>query len=274
MGNDISEWINDELIKLWKDYEDKVEEENGKVPSLYPKLKKDKTLFVGLNPSCANRKKRVKKILDKDFEALTEEEIEDEIDDFFRWEYPLSDNKINNIIKERKIPRGATEEGPYDYFRAFYRFCKKIEGYKRDWTKIQVSGQDDYKKRNWEHIDIFRTIAKKEDILKKKLDINLEKTEENDLASEQFDKFSKLLEKLEPMVIIVQSAVARNIIKNSLEISCEYWSEEGFQTIELDNKDIPVFFTGMLSVGYDKGSRKRLIWHVKKAKEWVERGRG
>jgi len=269
MVNNLSEWINDELLELWKEYVD----EGEKVPSLYPDLKKNKILFVGLNPSCANREKRVEKILNKDFEALTEDEIDKKIEEFFRWECSLSDKKTNNIIKERIIPRGGTEDSPYRYFRPFYRFCKKVEGNAEYWTNIEVNERDDYENREWEHIDIFRTIAEDKKKLKKKLDINSnwKKTDENDLAIEQFKKFSKLLEKLEPKVIIAQSAFAGDIIKNNLEISCEYWNEEGFQTIELNNKDIPVFFTGMLSVGYDKGSRKRLIWHVKKARMWIER---
>jgi len=103
MGNDLSEWINAKLLEIWKDYVNKADKEDRKVPSLYPKLKKNKILFIGLNPSCANRKERVAKILGRDVEAITEEDK----DAFFSWEGSLSDEEINNIIEERKIPRGG-----------------------------------------------------------------------------------------------------------------------------------------------------------------------
>jgi len=271
MENNLSDWINNELLKLWKNYVDEIEdeEEDRKVPSLYPELKKNKILFVGLNPSCANRNERVAKILGKDVEVLTKEDK----NAFFSWEdsLPLDDEKINNIIEERKIPRGGTNKGPYRYFTPFYRLSEKVHGNESEWTDIKVKGKRDYEDRKWEHIDVFRTIAKNQSDLKDILNMHSKGENISDFGRKQIDIFKELLEKLEPKIIIVQSALAGDIIKDELEISCEYWEEEGFQTIELDNKNIPIFFTGMLSVGYDKGSRKRLIWHVKKAKEWVER---
>jgi len=236
--------INERYIELWKEFqqENKIDE----IPSLYPELKKDALLFVGLNPSCPDTK------LEGRNGRLEEIGSDKSARDFKTWIYPLPEERKKEIINERKIARGENVDSAYSYFKPFYRISEEVE-------------------LDWEHIDVFRTIAEKQSELKDILDMYSKGENISDFGRKQIDIFKELLEKLEPKIIIVQSALAGDIIKNELEISDATWSQEGFHTIKINNKDVPIFFTGMLSVGYDKGSRKRLIWHVKKAKEWVKK---
>jgi len=238
--------INDKYIELWNEFgeERKIE----KIPSLYPGLKKNALLFVGINPSCPDSK--VKKRLERmnsdlnpeEFKGLNSSSIED---------------KREVIKKERNIAKGryAGVDEPYQYFKPFKEISKEV-------------------KFNWEHIDIFRTIAKNQSELKNILEISSNGENICDFGKKQIDIFKELLEKLEPKIIVVQNALARDIIQIEYGIDENSWNEdEGFHTIVLNGKEIPIFFSGMLSGRrrLDKGSEKRLVWHVKKAKEWVER---
>jgi len=238
--------INDKYIKLWKEF--RGEEGTKDVPSLYPVLKNDALLFLGINPSCPDSK--VKKRLEimnsnlnpKQFKKFSSFSIED---------------KREVIKNERDIAKGRYPgvDEPYQYFKPFKEISEEVE-------------------LDWEHIDVFRTIAKRQSELEDILDISSNGKNICDFGREQIGVFKELLEKLEPNIIVVQNALARDIIKNEYDIDNTNWNEdEGFHTIVLNGKVIPIFFSGMLSGmrRLDKGSEKRLIWHIKKAKKWMER---
>lgn len=238
--------INDKYIELWKEFEEK--KGIKEIPSLYPELKNNALLFVGINPSCPDSKlkKRLQKmnsdLTPEEFKALNSSSIED---------------KKEVIKNERNIAKGryGDIDEPYQYFKPFKEISKEMG-------------------LEWEHIDVFRTIAKTQSELKDILDISSNGKNICDFGLKQVDIFKELLETLEPKIIVVQNALARDIIQNEYDIGNSNWNEnEGFHTIGLNGKEIPIFFSGMLSGRrrLDKGSEKRLIWHIKKAKKWIER---
>jgi len=236
--------INDKYIELWKEYEDEVQE----VPLLYPELKTKTLLFIGINPSCPTDK--LEERLEKIDSNLTAKELK-------KLEYSSIEEKRELLINQRKVATGNYVEGidPYQYFKPFKVISEEV-------------GLD------WEHIDVFRTIAKKQSQLKDVLNISSNGKNISDLGKEQIKIFGKLLEKLQPKIIVVQNALARDIIKEyENEIGEINWDEsEGFHTIMLNRKKIPIFFSGMLSGQrcLDNGSKKRLIWHIKRTKKWMK----
>lgn len=271
MSKKVHEKVNKKLINLWIKYGNK--EEIKKVPSLYPELKTDKLLFIGINPSCANRKERLGKILDKEPKELTDEDIEE----FFAWDAQTIEDKRNDIIKERRLPRGESEneQDLYNYFKPFYRISKKLEGDHRQWKDIHFKEEGENYERKWEHIDLFRTISKTQKDLNNKLDIKPSGKNIGDFGEEQFKIFEDpLLKGLKPKIIVVQNALARKIIKHKLEIDDDNWRrKKGFHVIQINKREVPIFFSGMLSGqrALDIGSRKRLIWHLEKAKKTIEK---
>lgn len=238
--------INDQYIKLWNESG----EEKGidKIPSLYPALKTDTLLFIGINPSCPDSELKKKlRIINSD---LTTEQ-------FKQLSFSSIEDKREVIKDERDVAKGRYDDidEPYQYFKPFEEISEKVD-------------------LDWEHIDVFRTIAKTQTELKDILDISSGgKDERDEFVKKQIDIFKDLMEKLEPKIIVVQNALARDIIMEEYGIDDENWNEEeGFHIIELKKKEIPIFFSGMLSGqrALDLGSKKRLIWHIKKAKDWIE----
>jgi len=245
--------INDEYIELWKDNENIVKN----IPSLYPELEKDNLLFVGINPSCPNSelKKRLKIIGSK----LTPEE-------FKEWDSSKIEEKRVVIKNERNVAKGRyNDDKPYQYFKPFKDISKEVS-------------------MDWEHIDVFRNIAKTQKKLKDIIDISSTGKPNRDFEKIQIQIFKKLLLKLVPKIIVVQNALARDIIVSEYGIDHSDWNvgkrdnfkifwndEEGFHEIKLGDRNVPILFSGMLSGQrcIDKGSQKRLRWHIKEARKWV-----
>ncbi len=84
-------------------------------------------------------------------------------------------------------------------------------------------------------------------------------------AIKQFDIFRKLLEMVDPPVIVVPNAFASGILRNALKAG-EMSPEHGCHFIDLDNRQVPIFFSGMLTGqrAMDVYSRDRLIYQVRK----------
>jgi len=248
--------INDRYIELWKEFENEV----SNVPSLYPELKSNTLLFIGINPSCPDNKleKRLNKI---NWNRLSEKCNREEYtkEQFKEWRCPFQEHRRKIIKDERRIAKGRQEnvDDAYRYFSIFNKISEKAMG----------------DKHLWEHIDVFRIIESDQNELKKRLEIDSKVNNLSRFGEEQFKIFKDLLNKLTPQVIVVQNAAASDLIQHKFGISEDDRQLEGFHTIPLKENKVPTFFTGILSVGYDKGSRKRLIWHIKKAKKWVEKNR-
>ncbi|MFP4052107.1 MAG: hypothetical protein ACLFVB_10260, partial [Thermoplasmata archaeon] len=142
MSKRLNETINDKYIKLWEDNASKV----SKIPSLYPELKKNKLLFVGINPSCPDSK--LKKRLKRIGSNLTPEE-------FKEWDPSKIEEKREVIKNERDVAKGRydNKDEPYRYFKPFKEISEEVG-------------------LGWEHIDLFRTIAKTQKKLKNLIDIS------------------------------------------------------------------------------------------------------
>ena len=120
----------------------------------------------------------------------------------------------------------------------------------------------------WEHIDLFfnRETSQK-DFEKKVLKIRgLES-----FVSAQLNLSKKLIDYVCPRAIIVSNALAAQVFEEKLKDEFPLtWNEEyGYHTTVLKDKSIPVFLASMLTGqrAMDKGSYKRLKWHIKKALE-------
>ena len=86
-----------------------------------------------------------------------------------------------------------------------------------------------------------------------------------------------LIDKINPKIIFVanknSSKEIKEIFKANLNLNDEkFFEERGFHLINIRGKRIPIFFSGMISSmrSIDEYSLERLLWHLKKAKDWIE----
>jgi len=89
----------------------------------------------------------------------------------------------------------------------------------------------------------------------------------------QFDLAKKMIIDIKPMIIIVSNAFVRDVFKGNTNVKPGFTlndeektiKEYGTPLVSSPLKDIPIFFTSMLSGqrALDLGSFDRLIWHIK-----------
>jgi|SRR3989344_2041974 len=212
--------FNSDISKIWKRYKDREKDGTKRHPLTFPKLKKNKLLFVGINPS---------------FSEKSEEE------------YKFSNNNFS-IKKDIKKEEKARNE--YSYYKKFKQISRKIFGNEME----------------WEHIDLFFIREKSQNDLKRI--IYPKNGKFNDFGREQLNLSLNKIKELEPKIIVVANALASNIIKKEWNIKDNDFNKElGFHKVEINDKKIAIFFSGMLSGqrALDKGSFERLIWHIGKA---------
>jgi hypothetical protein len=118
----------------------------------------------------------------------------------------------------------------------------------------------------WTHLDLFFFIATKQ----AEVDDFLETKEGKKFMQEQLNLSKALLELSKPKLIVVANAKARDIFKDGYNgigplFECKPDEEIGTYRIQIDGKNVPVFFTSMLSGqrALDNGSFERLKWHIK-----------
>lgn len=150
---------------------------------------------------------------------------------------------IEEFKKHEIKVRGIKKEEAYQYFRPFYDFTS-----------------------NWEHIDLFFLRETNQNLVKEMLGYKSSRL--NDFARSQLDLFIPRLEIIKPAVIVVNNALASNIIKSEFKkyiVNADF-NKEGFDRLKLNDFNIPIFFSGMLTGqrALDIESRRRLIWQVKK----------
>ncbi len=67
-----------------------------------------------------------------------------------------------------------------------------------------------------------------------------------------------------PKIIVVANALTSDIMNNTkfFKINKENFNSNGYHVITINNREIPIFFTSMLTQqrALDKYSRERLIW--------------
>lgn len=117
----------------------------------------------------------------------------------------------------------------------------------------------------WEHLDLFlyRQTSQKEFTQRVTPNGKL-----NEFGFEQISIFKEALVDIQPRIIVVINALASKIILEQFENDLTTFDEQdGYHRLLLSNRKIPIFFSSMLTGGrLDRGSRVRLIWHIKQAK--------
>ena len=88
----------------------------------------------------------------------------------------------------------------------------------------------------------------------------------NDFGKKQFDLLVKIIQTINPKIILVADALASKIFKNELSSSLKWEGKIGTYVLSMKNVNCPVFLSGMLSGqrALDLFSKERLIWHMKK----------
>lgn len=160
---------------------------------------------------------------------------------YFKWKNKKSINLEKILIHEKQ----AREK--YPYFKRFKEISKNV-------------GVD------WEHIDLFFNRKTSQEEFKKHIFI---KNKLSKFAQEQLKIALEMIELINPRVIVVANALASNLIRNyEIEgLEKEINEEHGYHFLKLGNKNIPIFFSSMLTGqrALDKGSLERLEWHIKQA---------
>lgn len=224
--------INQKIIDLWnKHFKGNLD---VYAPLFYGDLKKDKLLFVGMNPSFSLR----------GFRTILKDTEYADIDPptFFKWSN-ISSNLalIDDCIK--------VEEYAYkNYSPYFGRFVEMAR---------QVGLE-------WQHIDLFLW---KETSQTNFMDRVRTKGKLNEFGLDQIKLFEEILVDVEPKCVVVANATGSEILREYIKGDLSWDEERGFHWFTRGGKKIPMFFTSMLSGqrSLDRWSYERLIWHIKQA---------
>ena len=153
----------------------------------------------------------------------------------------------NTGDKEKNIFYDPTFVNTYRYFKEFVNISKEIG-------------------LPWSHLDIAFVRETNQGLIKdtnkKNAPLFLE------FLQKQYAISKEIIEMSKPAVIVVCNALASDWIRNDQSI--EKYFDEDLGTYIIKNgelKGTPLFYSGMLTGqrALDKGSRERLIWHIKKA---------
>jgi hypothetical protein len=210
--------INQNIIDIWEKY--KVSE---RVPLLYPDLKIQTILFVGLNPSFS--RKGFKKIL-KDTQY--DKEL-DSLDEF----YSYKDFKKNKIKDYQNIEKYSREKHPY-----FKRFREISEFLNID----------------WEHVDLLLIRNTNQKDIEKLIKLH------KDFLNEQICLMIELIKLLNPKTVVIENAFASKLIQDKLKL--DFNNNYGTYLIDKKIPVFySGMLTGGRAL--DLGSLERLKWHIK-----------
>jgi len=234
----IAEYCNNSILNIWRHYLD--ENSTELIPLLYNCIKSNCILFVGLNPSF--NVKAIKNRLNKtDLE-------DDDIKNFFQWKN-YNKNVYNKAIEDNKE---AVKN--YNYYR-----------------KLEIIAHEDLKEY-WTHIDLFYNRETNQNNIKHKIYSNIKNDLLNQFANKQIELTWHIIKMIDPKLVVVQNVLASKIFKESFKQNINNYekivnSEEGYETIKINDAFIPIFFSGMLSGqrALDNFSYFRLRWHIKRS---------
>lgn len=217
----------DKILKLWEKFKKKEQSGTEYYPLLYPEFKINcDVLFVGINPSFPEKKNKE--------------------------DYSYTEG--NNFDKEKDIEReknAKDESSTKRYARYFSPIWKIVK-------ELKIS--------RWDHIDMFLVRETNQEKLKDYIGYKKEKDGFSKFGEEQFKIFKKIIEIINPQVIVIINAFASDIIKDKLKVDDSKFEEEGFYKISINNKDTPLILSGYMGSGrLDKHSHRTLIWIIKKA---------
>lgn len=232
--------INKRIVKVWK----KHYKDNKFEPMFLPPFKKNGILFVGFNPS-SDKDDKIRKEMKKKLK-LSEDDL--------KWK-PKRRN-IDRYVRD-KVCVTKKYMKDYPYFAKFKDIAEYID-------------------IKWNHIDLFfhkKTRQKDSKDSKGKIYTTKKHDKSTEFRQDQLDISLEYIKKINPKIIVVANAEASKIIKNSIlkEDITPLDKRTGYNTIKINNKKVPIFFTSMLTYGHlDNGSFERLRWHIKKAYERIK----
>lgn len=219
--------INQQILRIWEnEYKNDLWTLDNKIkaPLFYPEnLNKNSILFISLNPSSSDKLNKIDSKYTENINSFYNEVNKGNI-------YP----KITQIQEiEIKIKK------EYSYFKPFREISEKVA-------------------LEWEHIDLFF----KRDTNQKNIESGLkeEKKKKFKFFEEQLLESFKLIDIINPKIIVVSNSHASGIVKSRLNLTFENFDDTIGTYIYRNN--IPVFLSGMLKT-LDLYSRERLELHIK-----------
>jgi len=189
-------------------------------------------------------------------------------DDIIKRGLVSQDNIVKNSILFIGINPSYKDHIDFKSPTNYYNLLQRDNSYKKYFGRFEdISIKT---KTPWTHIDLFYFQHTDQRMLYHFL--NHSEESKNFLRS-QLAITKKILENVNPKVIVISNALARDFFGHNCEINlgynCEFNSEIGTHLIKHKDSnlnDTPVFFTSMLTGvrALDNGSYERLIWHINK----------
>jgi len=198
-------------------------------------------------------------------------------------EYLWTDNKFESIdIKERGF--GVQKEincnalffigiNPSYNNKPGSVYYENLHGETHRYFKkfIEISEEVDMK---WTHLDLLYIRETSQNIIKSLAQTPLG----HEFIDEQLKITKKLIEMAKPQIVVVNNTYARDLLQSnsfsSLKFEFEFDEKLGTERIVNHStlNGTPVFFTSMLTGqrALDRGSYRRLIWHINHVKKLIE----
>lgn len=225
--------LNQNLLNLWENYYQ--DNSNTLMPLFYGPLKQKALLFVGLNPSFSEQG-FVRLFQDTEFAGLDPTE-------FFAWK----NRKSFDLDKAIRIEKLARDK--YRYFNPIKEIAEYV-------------GLD------WEHIDLFFERITNQNQLNEEIFEDGRRLVLTEYAKAQLKLSLKLIEDIEPEIIVVINAGASRILRDKWEGRLLLDDKIGTYLVQLNERRVLVFFSSMITGqrALDRGSFERLKWHVRMVK--------
>jgi len=225
--------FNQKIIRLWEQGAHCKGRAN-RVPLVYAQLRKNCILFIGLNPS--STEKGLKQIVNNTpYAQYSTKQL-------LSWS-----NRPKDWVKIW-VAIGSLARVRYErYFGPMISMAKSVG-------------------LPWEHVDLFLCRETRQDKVNK--EYRLDQPIIAPFAQEQLSLSWQVINDLKPRVIVVANALSASLIKRFFQKYLSAFDpKKGYHSIRLGRRQVPIFFSGMLSGQrcLDKGSRERLTWHVKQA---------
>jgi hypothetical protein len=226
----INEKINKAAISLWeKTYAGNVEDKDIRMPLIYPPIKKESILFIGLNPSFSDRGFRTI-LADTKHVDLSPEK-------FYNWRNRSKFN-FKTALEIEELAKTK-----HSYFKKFIEISNDLQ-------------------LDWEHIDLFYYRDTNQNKLK---EVILDRNNLNDFGRKQLRLTKDLLFEIKPKIVVVANAFASGLFENELNLNVEFDEYFGCHLTKLNGRTVPTFlasmFTGQRAM--DNYSFNRLKWHIK-----------
>lgn len=204
-------------------------------PLVYPQLKTDGILFVGLNPSFTTGwLNQLQTVAPRGVDVKT----------YFAW--------------------GRRKEFDYSMAQTLERYSR--DNYKRFFGKLGRLAKDI--DMQWEHIDLFFYRETEQHSLKSVMDIkvNDRACTMNDFGQKQLALSKTLIEMAKARIIVVANVLASHIFVG--EFKPKFNNTTGYYLTQINSSTVPTFLSSMLTGGraLDVYSFERLRWHILQAK--------